>query len=287
MPSTALPEHGFCHMPRQTVIQICGADRVTFLNNFCTNNIKQLAKHDSCELFITSVQGRCIGYGTVTAFEDSLVLITAPDQSTPLTEHLSKYVITEDVSFTDLSKGNAFILTNTNAPPIAVGKQDSGDIIVDCHWFETNAIWLLSDDDQPLKIQGRESFSTDQAHALRIENRIPVYGLDVCIDNFPHEIQRTAQAINFNKGCYLGQEPIARIDAMGHVNWMLVLIQFPNELSIEPNTELTANEKVVAKIGSVQTAKNDNERYALALVRRELANAATDIQTDQGTIKVM
>ena len=74
---------------------------------------------------------------------------------------------------------------------------------------------------------------------------------------------------------------------MGHVNWMLVLIQFPNELSIEPNTELTANEKVVAKIGSVQTAKNDNERYALALVRRELANAATDIQTDQGTIKVM
>ena len=286
MPSTALPEHGYCQMPRQTVIQICGADRITFLNNFCTNNIKQLANYDSCELFITNVQGRCLGYGTVTALEDSLVLATAPDQNATIIEHLSKYVIAEDVSFVDLSERNAFLLTNTDDAPFEISKHDNGNIILNCHWFESNAVWVFSDDDQPGEILGRESFSTDQAHALRIENRIPVYGPDICIDNFPHEIQRTAQAVNFNKGCYLGQEPIARIDAMGHVNWMLVLVQFPNELSIEPNTELTANDKVVAKVGSVQTAKNDNERYALALVRRDFANAATEFQSDQGTIRV-
>ncbi len=287
MPSHALPDHGYCQMPPQTVIQICGADRTTFLHNFCTNDIKQLADFDSCELFITTVQGRCIGYATVTALENSLVLATAPDQSAAIIEHLSKYVITEDVSFVDLSARNAFLFTSADDAPIKIGQHNNGNIILNCHWFESNVVWLFSDDDQPSEILGRESFSIDQAHALRIENRIPVYGLDVCIDNFPHEIQRTAQAINFNKGCYLGQEPIARIDAMGHVNWMLVLIQFPNELSIEPNTELTADEKVVAKIGSVQSAQNDSERYALALVRRKLANAATDIQTDQGTINVM
>ena len=74
---------------------------------------------------------------------------------------------------------------------------------------------------------------------------------------------------------------------MGHVNWMLVLIQFSTELLIKPNTNLTANEKIVAKVGSVQTVNNESERYALALVRRELANASTEIQTDQGNIKVM
>jgi folate-binding Fe-S cluster repair protein YgfZ len=74
---------------------------------------------------------------------------------------------------------------------------------------------------------------------------------------------------------------------MGHVNWMLVLIQFSTEVPITPNTNLTANDKVVAKIGSVQTVNNDSERYALALVRRELANTSTEIQTDQGNIKVL
>ena len=287
MASTTLPKHGFCHMPRQTIIQICGADRVLFLHNFCTNDIKQLANHDWCELFITTVQGRCLGYGTVTALEDSLVLATAPNQSATIIEHFSKYIITEDVSLVDLSDRNAFLLTFTDDTPLEIGKQDSGNIILNCHWFETNAVWVFSDEEQPAEIQGRESFSTDQANALRIENRIPVYGLDVSIDNFPHEIQRTAQSINFNKGCYLGQEPVARIDSMGHVNWMLVLIQFSTEVPITPNTNLTANDKVVAKIGSVQTVNNDSERYALALVRRELANTSTEIQTDQGNIKVL
>jgi tRNA-modifying protein YgfZ len=286
MPSHALPEHGFCQMPPQTVIQICGADRAAFLHNFCTNDIKQLANFDSCELFITTVQGRCLGYGTVTAFEDSLVLATAPDQSATLIEHLSKYVITEDVSFVDLSTRNAFLLTSTDDEPIKIYQHDNGNTILDCHWFESNVVWVFSVDDQPSEILGRESFSIDQAHAQRIENRIPVYGLDVCIDNFPHEIQRTAQAINFNKGCYLGQEPIARIDAMGHVNWMLVLIEAPKEIPLMPNTSLTAHDKIVAKICSVQIHNDDCHRYALALVRRELANASTEIQTDQGTINV-
>jgi folate-binding protein YgfZ len=287
MPSTTLPEHGFCHMPRQTIIKICGADRVSFLHNFCTNDIKQLTNEDSCELFITTVQGRCVGYATVTALEDSLVLATAPGQSEAIVEHLSKYIITEDVSFVDLSEYNAFLLTSTGDTSFKIGKQDNGNIILACHWMKANAVWVFSDDDQPAEIQGRESFSPDQANAQRIENRIPVYGLDVCIDNLPHEIQRTVQAINFNKGCYLGQEPIARIDALGHVNWMLVLIQFSTEVSIAPHANLTVNDKVVAKIGSVQTVHNTSERYALALVRRELAVASTDIQTDQGDIKVI
>ena len=287
MPSTTLPEHGFCRMPRQTIIKICGTDRVTFLHNFCTNDIKQITNEDSCELFITTVQGRCLGYATVTALEDSLVLATAPGQSETIIEHLSKYIITEDVSFVDFSEYNAFLITSAGDTSFKIGKQDNGNIILACHWMKANAVWVFSADDQPAEIQGRESFSPDQANARRIENRIPVYGLDVCIDNLPHEIQRTAQAINFNKGCYLGQEPIARIDALGHVNWMLVLIQFSTEVSIAPHANLTANDKVVAKIGSVQTVHNTSERYALALVRRELAVASTDIQTDQGDIKVM
>ena len=57
--------------------------------------------------------------------------------------------------------------------------------------------------------------------ALRIEAGIPVYGRDVNPENLPQEIARDRQAISFTKGCYLGQETVARLDALGHVNKIL------------------------------------------------------------------
>ena len=53
---------------------------------------------------------------------------------------------------------------------------------------------------------------------LRIEAGTPVFGRDVDEDNLPQEVGRDAVAISFVKGCYLGQETVARIDALGHVN---------------------------------------------------------------------
>ena len=54
--------------------------------------------------------------------------------------------------------------------------------------------------------------------ALRIEAGLPVFGVDISDDNLAQEVGRTKTAISFTKGCYLGQEPIARLDALGHVN---------------------------------------------------------------------
>jgi folate-binding protein YgfZ len=56
---------------------------------------------------------------------------------------------------------------------------------------------------------------------LRIEAGVPASGRDVTPDNLPQEVARDSQAINFVKGCYLGQETVARIDALGHVNKLL------------------------------------------------------------------
>ena len=55
-------------------------------------------------------------------------------------------------------------------------------------------------------------------NSLRIAAGFPQYGIDLSDANLAQEANLTAQAISFAKGCYLGQEPIARIDAMGHVN---------------------------------------------------------------------
>ena len=59
------------------------------------------------------------------------------------------------------------------------------------------------------------------SNALRIEAGTPVFGKDVTEKNLPQEIGRDDRAISFVKGCYLGQETVARIDALGHVNQVL------------------------------------------------------------------
>ena len=68
---------------------------------------------------------------------------------------------------------------------------------------------------------GNEAFE-----AARIEAGFPLFGRDISDKNLPQEIGRDALAINFVKGCYLGQETVARIDALGHVNKSLVALRF-------------------------------------------------------------
>ena len=56
---------------------------------------------------------------------------------------------------------------------------------------------------------------------LRIEAGTPVFGKDITDKSLPQEINRDSRAISFVKGCYLGQETVARLDALGHVNQLL------------------------------------------------------------------
>jgi folate-binding protein YgfZ len=79
-----------------------------------------------------------------------------------------------------------------------------------------------------LAVVGRGGTPTDPSifDAFRIDAGFPIHGVDVSEDNLAQEAGRTEQAISFRKGCYLGQEPIARLDALGHVNRVLRVIAF-------------------------------------------------------------
>ncbi len=68
---------------------------------------------------------------------------------------------------------------------------------------------------------GLIEFDAASFDVLRIEAGTPVFGKEVTDKNLPQEFGRDDRAISFVKGCYLGQETVARIDAIGHVNQVL------------------------------------------------------------------
>jgi len=117
---------------------------------------------------------------------------------------------------------------------------------------------------------------------LRIEAGTPVFGRDVTEKNLPQEIGRDAQAINFVKGCYLGQETVARLDALGHVNQILKgLLLAPQASAPAPGSVLEANGKHVGFVTSSAMSPGWDAPVALAMVRSSHARAGAALVVKQ------
>ena len=124
-----------------------------------------------------------------------------------------------------------------------------------------------------------EAELTDEfLEALRLEAGSPVYGRDITIENLPQEVGRDSQCISFNKGCYLGQEPVARIDALGHVNRNLVGLLCEGAEPPASGTPIEVNGKVVGAVTSSAFSPARDQALAMAYVRREYAMEGERLQ---------
>ena len=106
-------------------------------------------------------------------------------------------------------------------------------------------------------------------------------GTEADDSNLPQELQRDEKAISFNKGCYLGQETVARLDALGRVNQLLVRVQLGAD-SASAGDELKAEEKVVGRVTSVAWSPQFDQWMGFAFVRRAQTVAGTVLQTAGG-----
>jgi len=121
-----------------------------------------------------------------------------------------------------------------------------------------------------------------QLDRFRIEQGTPWYGCDLDEGNLPQELDRDEKSISFNKGCYLGQETVARIDALGHVNRQLVTLTC--NLSQQPviGDELQHEGKLIGHLTSV--AQRESDWVCLAMIRRQFALSGTELM--EGTFQV-
>jgi tRNA-modifying protein YgfZ len=112
--------------------------------------------------------------------------------------------------------------------------------------------------------------------AIRLESGWPLFGVDFDGSNLPQEVNRDAQAINFRKGCYLGQETIARIDALGHVNKRLATVRIEGD---EPAVrgELTAGDKEAGWLTSVAWSPRFESWLGFAMLRRGVNDPGTKL----------
>ncbi len=286
------------------IVSITGSDRNKWLHNFCSNDIKSLVPGGGCEAFVLNVKGRTLCHAVILANETSLTLIATGLPAASLVEHFDRYIIREDVQVADVSGTVALwwsvdrpIAQNQSAswshsllkPGIIsinasiTSSSDSLYLVTD-HARDAFSNWALINDmiiaDRPKTTNSEcETFN-----AARIAAGWPLNSVDLTALNLPQEFGRDKQAISFSKGCYLGQETVARLDAMGHVNQQLVVLKTsanPENLAGAELLSIDNLEKTVGKITS-STRKNDTETIALAMIRVAALNSNIPFQTAKG-----
>lgn len=290
-------------------IRMTGSARAKFLHSFCSNDIKSLDPGQGCEAFITSVKGRVIGHVFAFVDQDEIWLDSVAGSSVEILQHLNKYAFVEDVDLVDESASQGELLicgaeaTDAfNRIGIAVGGLELCE-----HkrfaWQEAHVhvrrvsmlcvpSFLVSAEHQLIANLWQalvDSKSTpagaDAFEAIRVESLYPIHGVDISEDNIAQEVSRTESAISFTKGCYLGQEPIARLDALGHVNKALRGIRLDSAVSLAEEAILTAvdDDKEVGRITSWAVIPGHDETVAMGMIRRRFMDAGTELLVRSGT----
>lgn len=304
-------EVGIVPLGPQSQVELRGSDRATFLNRMCTNKIDSLSPGQGCEAFLTNPKGRVVAYVFVWAGPESLVLHSAAGQAEKILTHLDYFLIREKVELHDRSQawtewlvagprseqllGSIFhielpqeYLSHADAElagsPVSVRR---------LQWDEPPMFLLSSNTEaaqgiaQRLCDAGARRCDQRAAEALRIESGWPEYGRDISEENFPQEVARDDWAISYNKGCYVGQETVARIASRGHVNRLLVGLRFETTDAVPAGTEVTAGGQSVGNVTSAIFSPRLGSALALGYVRRGHDQPGNRLESSAGPVEVV
>jgi len=228
-------------------VRATGEAAATFVDKFTTAAVGTLAPGDGTEGMFADVRGWVIALAAILRTDDGLLIDCDAAVAASLRDHLEHYHIREDVVLVDASHDERCVAIvgpgaarwladrlGSDVPTrplrhrsIRFGRTDAVVVAVD--WFGAGGFLVrVSVDDlsalhEWLAAEGLPRGDAAALDALRIEQRFPL-ARDIPEKTLPQELDRNARAISFTKGCYLGQETVARIDALGHVNRTLALV---------------------------------------------------------------
>ncbi len=280
-------------------ISLTGEDRVRWLNGMVTNNIRDLAVGRGIYAFLLNAQGRILGDMNVYNRGESLVVETDHNQVEKLMATFNHFIIMDDVELENISdEQTALGLAGPksrdllNAVGIVVPELQPLQMITpqckcDCDCLEcvvvrgedaeheSYEIWLAPKDVlktwRALLAAGAMPVGSEALELQRIVAGIPLYGVDIRERDLPQETEQM-RALNFNKGCYVGQEIVERIRSRGNVHRKFVGLVAEAAAAIEVGMKIVSEEKEVGEVTSVGMVATSSGKRTLVLgyIRREV-----------------
>jgi folate-binding protein YgfZ len=241
-------------------VSVSGPDAASYLNRMVSNEVEALARGESCEALLLTPKARIVAPMVVwRRDEDAFLLLTEPEAGERLARELlrSRFAAKCEIA---LEEHSSVVVLGDDE--LAVNHHE---LAVANHDYGVPALEIV--DGHPP--QGAEEIAEDELERLRILARTPRLGRELDDRVMPAEAGLEQRAISFTKGCYPGQEPVARLHFRGHPNRGLRLVVLDDGELPGYDAELVHEGKAVGRVTSVA---RDPERgiVALAYVRREI-----------------
>lgn len=291
-----------CH---RGLLRLTGPDRISFLQGMVSNDVKSLNPRDGIYAAFLDIHGKILADVRIFSMDDSLLLDLWEPLKDKILAHLNRYLIADEVEIADLTgqystlspqgpkarplleelfQHQQFPARELEHRPFRVGDTDLF-IVRATHTGEEGYDLLLPIKDLlPTGSRIQEigkKFSlqwvgTQAQEILRIEAGIPRYGMDMNEDNLLLETGLD-QAVNFHKGCYLGQEVVERVRSRGHVNRKLVGMLLEGETAADRGSPIYAGEKEIGKVTSSVSSPASKRPLAFGYVHRDYVQPATAV----------
>ena len=275
-------------------ISLTGGDRTRWLNGMVTNNIRDLAVGEGVYAFLLNPQGHILGDLYAYNRGESITVDTDCGQAEKILATFDHYIIMDDVEVTNLGEqltalgiagpksrevlaAAGFAIPEMQALQVqSVMWQGSDCTLVrgEDEEYVAYEIWLAPGSVRQLwdalLAAGAAPVGSEALELQRIVSGIPRYGVDIRERDLPQETEQ-ARALNFNKGCYVGQEIVERIRSRGAVHRKFTGFVADGRLQIVAGTRIVAGEKEVGEITSAASLQlNGREKtVALGYIRRE------------------
>ncbi len=311
-------ELGYVAAAQYSLIEIYGADSERFINAQTTSDVKALKPYQWQPSALLDRKAHVIAYFNLYRKNSSYRIIAEESQVATILEHLDKYIFSDKVELLNLSSGKMLALIGSDARTVindnlsqknpALFERDliDGDLFgINVHIFRAplssrEAFLIYCSDDQFETLQekllpalnkyGAKKLSEQQLLVERIEAGLPQFATDFSSENLIIELGLEDKAISYTKGCFQGQEVLARVKGHGSPNkqltGLILELESNQNSSIDGNisvgTPLMVAGQEVAKILSNAYSQRLQRHIALAMVKRDFRTPGRQLEVSIG-----
>jgi len=264
-------------LPHQAraVVRITGEDSLRFLQGLLTADVGELTPGRATPAALLTVKGKIVSEVWVLAIaKDEPWLVLPADIGEAVVAKLDSHIIMDDVELELLAEhGCALVWRDPGEPVPNPSELDSREgVLAFTATHPLPGVLLVGPGQALAQLSGPdvgEPASADQFTAARIRCGCPAWGHEIAADRFPPEVG-FVDAVSYDKGCYLGQEPLSRIHNRGQVNRVMVRVKLSATPSGEGPHTLMAGDREVGELSSWSAALD-----GLAIIKRAQATPET------------
>jgi tRNA-modifying protein YgfZ len=270
----------FCDLCGRAKLRVTGTDRFRFLNGQITNDLRKASETVALEACVLGAKGKLNAHIFIAPLGESFLIDAEPELREPLRTRLERYVIADDVQIEDVSdEFSLFHLLAGESPRLEASR------IVSVHRFATPGwdIWSASARYPALRDQLSLSFAffdSAAAEVMRIEQGLPRWGRELTEDIIPIEANLERRTIDYEKGCYIGQEVISRMKMSGQTNKRLCGLISLNDTPLQQGMKLAATANSGREAGWITSATRSERlgsEIALGYIKRGFNNPGTSL----------